>query len=308
MLSFALAACSSSGTSAEDEQRARDEEAARKQAEEDAKRQAEEEAAEEARLERVESFCSDWAALSCRSQLNCHPAANADHVSACTSRLVPYCEDRMAYAEWDTDAAASCFENAASFDCTESLESFFTTNCNDVFPSGQAAEGEPCGHPSDCAPGTVCDRSGDCSGTCVVPLAEGQNCEDLPCDEGLACAAEIDDRGLDVNVCRAISVDPEPTEPEPSEACQPWEQPGGSGCIAKSLPGEACDGQYSLTCVGGASCENGTCSYEGSNGSTCFNQGDCGWPFACYSGYTSDSPATCKPYEESCSGHPMMLN
>ena len=271
---------------------------------------AQEEAERLEREAKVAAFCDPWVELVCRAAMGCHPSATSTHFEWCARRYMPFCEDRIEYVDYDAAAAEACFTAGSTFDCSTDLVAFFHASCNTVFPGaerpplGTVAPGEHCRSDRECVAGAICQVIGGCQNECVVPPGADQPCNGSLCADGLECVTEQDDRGLDVRMCR-LSENP---DPEPV-ACSPWQQyvESEARCVDKSLPGEACGGEFDLECVGASYCDGGSCGAEGENGSTCFDQGDCDWPYYCYLGY-SGGAATCRPSEEApCGAHPMLL-
>jgi hypothetical protein len=167
---------------------------------------------------------------------------------------------------YDAIAAKACFDKWQVDGCHSELKSLLAT-CT-PFLVGHETDGMSCKAVRQCESGTYCngliDAHGRCTGggVCATPVGPGDDCSHVACSAGYTCNSEFDARGLPVEICRGAGIpdggasSTPPPQPVDAGGCSnPYEQPGAPGmCITKSLPGQACGGEYNLTCLGDTVC------------------------------------------------------
>ncbi len=169
-----------------------------------------------------------------------------------------------------------------------------------------AAEGAPCDSSNQCADGLWCNWADDGAQRCRAPAKLGEQCQDIGCEEGLACdgftcvnpppaglacvQGQCDDSAVcdwDTNTCRA--------RPTQGASClfgvcadELWCDTGTDPlgvCVTVNANGEACTGH---TQCGSGFCPRGFCEARPGLDEDCENVGICERGLVC-------NGLTCQP-------------
>ena len=211
-------------------------------------------------------FCQEYSKALCETSVKCCTSQSLDEASCetgwksfCDRGILPAIEAKK--TEYDPSAAADCVNDVRDQqnECKAPSDDEVTASCKKAL-KGTIPEGGDCTEfILSCAEGLTCRlhiSNDTTTGTCVKPVAEGGDCSNASCDDGLFCASD-------------------------------------DTCKKAAAIGEACSG--AVQCVRGAYCtqDSNTCAAQKDEGASCGSAFECK-SFSCTNGTcTAESGGFC---------------